>query len=224
MTAKQVFAVLKSLMQPDSCVTQNDINERLDLHNEDQCAHGDVRQEIADEATARQQEISNEANTRQGQIDVINELIPNQASGNNQLADKNFVNSSVEQSAANRVTHDAAGNPFPSRAHFNNAVSAGSLWHCGALYTPSTKDYCLISADEAAPMPWTGGQTRLEYDGFVWAFAYGINNRPFTASETAAIESGITAVLVSKITELSSQYRALEARVDVLESPTYIIA
>ena len=129
-------------------------------------------------------------------ITSIEEKIPNQASSTNQLADKAFVNSSIQQMAANRVTYDAQGSPFPTRAIL---LSSQTYYHNGAVYTPDEHDYALVTADEGAPTPFTGGQTRFEWTGSGWEYAYGINERPFTSEEWSAIESGITAEKVAEI-------------------------
>lgn len=126
----------------------------------------------------------------------IEEKIPNQASAVNQLADKEFVNSSIQQMAANRVTYDAQGSPFPTREIL---LSSQTYYHNGEVYTPDEHDYALVTADEGAPTPFTGGQTRFEWTGSGWEYAYGINERPFTSEEWAAIESGITAEKVAEI-------------------------
>lgn len=111
-------------------------------------------------------------------------------------ATKDFVNSSIQSMAANRVTYDAAGNAFPTR---NSLLSATVVYFGGVAYTPSQHDYATIIADEAAPTPYTGGQTRLEFDGTNWVWQEGVNERPFTAAENAAIGSGITSDIVQKI-------------------------
>ena len=57
----------------------------------------DVSIAVESEASLRQ----NADNSLQGQINTINSKIPNQASLTNQLADKSFVNSSVQTATAN---------------------------------------------------------------------------------------------------------------------------
>lgn len=154
-------------------------------------------------ATTKETELSED-------IESIKEKIPEQASADNPLADKNFVNSSIEQSAANRVTYDADGSPFPTRA---SLLAATTFYYAGAAYTPNEHDYALVTADEGAPNPFTNGQTRFEWSGGSWVYAYGINDRPFTAAERAALESGITQEKVQEIddkldksSEVSSVY------------------
>ena len=123
-------------------------------------------------------------------------LIPNQASPSNQLADKDFVNSSINHLAARRVTYTINGEPFPSR---QSLLSANTVYSNGEEYIPTIHDYCIILSDEDAPAPWTNGQTWMEYSGSQWEFDFGVNNKPFTAAENAAIQSGITSSHVEKI-------------------------
>lgn len=128
-------------------------------------------------------------------IRTIEGKIPTTASSTNKLADQDFVNSSIQSMSANRVTYDAAGNPFPTRAALNSATT---VYHDKNVYTPTQHDYATISADEGAPTPFTGGQTRHEYTGSAWAYVEGTNERPFTAAENAVLASGITAALVGQ--------------------------
>ena len=129
-------------------------------------------------------------------------LIPKQASPENQLATTDFVNSSIQHIAANRVTYTINGEPFPTR---QSLISANTFFHNGIEYTPTIHDYCIVLADEDAPQPWTGGQTRMEFSGNQWEFAYGVNSEPHTAEENAAIQSGITAAHVEKIDNPDTQ-------------------
>lgn len=127
-------------------------------------------------------------------IHNIEDKIPSTASSTNKLADQNFVNSSIQNIAANRVTYNAAGSPFPSRASLSSAVT---VYHSGSAYTPTQHDYCTIISDEGAIAPFTGGQTRHEYDGSKWVFVEGINERPFTAAENAVLSSGVTGQIIN---------------------------
>lgn len=70
-------------------------------------------QTAASTAQSAAEAADTKATDAQTRVTTVEGKIPAQASSSNQLADKNFVNSSIEQSAANRVTYDQAGNPFP---------------------------------------------------------------------------------------------------------------
>ena len=130
-------------------------------------------------------------------IGTITAKIPNNASSTNQLADKAFVNSSLNALAANRCTYNAAGSPWPDAA---TLFGATTFYNSGQPYVPKKSDYAIVLVDESAPAPFTNGQTRYEFGGTTWDFAYGINARPFTAAEVAAIESGVSSSVVAQVT------------------------
>lgn len=150
-------------------------------------------QEAIDAEESRAMQVENGLSSR---LTNVEGKIPSQASAQNQLADKNYVTDLVSKSAADRVTYNQAGDPFPTR---NALLTASTFYHAGAVYTPNEHDYALVVADEGAPSPFTGGQTRFEWTGSTWEYAYGINERPFTSEEQAALDSGITAEKVAKI-------------------------
>lgn len=150
-------------------------------------------QEAIDAEESRATQVENGLSSR---LTNVEGKIPAQASAQNQLADKNYVTDLVSKSAADRVTYNQAGDPFPTR---NALLTASTFYHAGAVYTPNEHDYALVVADEGAPSPFTGGQTRFEWNGSTWEYAYGINERPFTSEEQAALDSGITAEKVAKI-------------------------
>ena len=150
-------------------------------------------QEAIDAEESRATQVENGLSSR---LTAVEGKIPAQASAQNQLADKNYVTDLVSKSAADRVTYNQAGDPFPTR---NALLTASTFYHAGAVYTPNEHDYALVVADEGAPSPFTGGQTRFEWNGSTWEYAYGINERPFTSEEQAALDSGITAEKVAKI-------------------------
>lgn len=150
-------------------------------------------QEAIDAEESRATQVENGLSSR---LTNVEGKIPAQASAQNQLADKNYVTDLVSKSAADRVTYNQAGDPFPTR---NALLTASTFYHAGAVYTPNEHDYALVVADEGAPSPFTGGQTRFEWNGSTWEYAYGINERPFTSEEQAALDSGITAEKVAEI-------------------------
>jgi uncharacterized protein YoxC len=131
-------------------------------------------------------------------IDAINAVIPSTATGTNQLADKDFVNSSINAIAANPLSYDAAGNPFPTRA----ALEAATIFYYrGVATTPAENDYVTVQVDETQ----NNAQVRYIFDGNVWVFSYKVNDQPLTEAQNAAINSGITATkLTAYDTHVSS--------------------
>ena len=142
--------------------------------------------------------------TLQSLIAAINEKIPSAASSANQLADKAFVNSSIGTSSATYISNN--GEPFTSVAQLN------------AYTGPHDKnDYAFVVSTDAA------GNTvysRYKYDGSAWAKEYDLNNSSFTAAQWAAINSAVTAELVTKLSALpdnATLTTALAAKQDVID-------
>ena len=121
----------------------------------------------------------------------ITELIPEQATPENQLADKNFVNSSVATNTANYISDN--GQPFQSVADLE--AYTGTL---------TNNDYAFVVGTDSAG---NTTYTRYKYNANTqtWAAEYVLNNSSFTAEQWAAISSGITALLVQKLSELPTE-------------------
>lgn len=134
--------------------------------------------------------VSNRVTTIEGEI-------PSQASSSNQLADKAFVNSSINALAAYYITKNAAGDPFATKAELNAATT---FYSGGVVRVPTTNDYCIVLADESKQSS-TGVDptTRYSYQGSQWEYQYTINDTPLTAAQLAALNSGITSSLVTQI-------------------------
>lgn len=121
----------------------------------------------------------------------ITELIPAQATPQNQLADKNFVNSSVATNTANYISDN--GQPFQSVEDLE--AYTGTL---------TNNDYAFVVGTDSAG---NTTYTRYKYNANTqtWAAEYVLNNSSFTAAQWAAISSGITALLVQKLSELPTE-------------------
>ena len=142
-----------------------------------QQADTQLQQNIDDEETRAK--AAEKANA--DDIYAIEALIPEAASAQNQLADKDFVNSSIQTATA-----DFKGT-FNSLAELQQ-VSANA------------NDYGYVVSKDAE------GNTvysRYKYvEGTGWVFEYNLNNSSFTAAQWAAIQSGITAMKVAKLDNL----------------------
>ena len=114
-------------------------------------------------------------------IDIINGKIPAQATAQNQLADKDFVNSSISTATAD------------FKGTYNSLEDLEQV-------TANANDYAFVIATDA-----DGNTVYKRYkwvDGTGWRWEYDLNNSSFTAAQWAAIQSGITAALVTKLTDL----------------------
>lgn len=111
----------------------------------------------------------------------IEALIPEQATAENELADKEFVNSSVASNTAYYISKD--GEPFESLEELE--AYTGTL---------TNNDYAfVVSTDASGNVVYT----RYKWNTQSWAEEFKLNNSSFTAAQWAAISSGITALLVT---------------------------
>lgn len=133
----------------------------------------------------------------------INDKIPSTASADNQLADKAFVNSSINAMAAFYITYNENGDAFPTRA---DLLSATTFYSGGQARVPTQNDYAIVRADDSQPAGVDGSYptTRYSYQGGTypngqWSFQYIVNATAFTQAQINALNSGITAELVALI-------------------------
>ena len=129
-------------------------------------------------------EIDSHADTNASDISDIKDLIPNDASSSNQLADKNFVNSSISTNTANFI------------GTFNSVAELEA--YSGTL---TNNDYAFVVGTDSA------GNTvydRYKYTDATtpasWVFEYELNNSSFTADQWAAINSLATSSKIAQIT------------------------
>ena len=126
-------------------------------------------------------------------VDEILQLIPAQASESNQLADKNFTNSSIATSTAYLITKtDAQGNriPFDSVAELEAYTG-----------TVTNNDYAYVKTTDASGNAYYVKYKytkRPEDETGSWGIEYPLN-LIFTAEQWAAITSGITSGKVALI-------------------------
>ena len=142
--------------------------------------------DITAEATAR----VNADTTLSNKVTAIEAVIPSEATANNQLADKNFVNSSIATNTAN----------------FLGTYS--SLADIEAIQNPTNNDYAFLETTDA--------QGNNVYDRYKysasddeWLFEYELNNSSFTSGQWATINSGLTQNSVD--TDIATAIGALDA-------------
>jgi hypothetical protein len=116
--------------------------------------------------------LEGQIDTNKGSIDDINEKIPTQASASNQLADKDFVNSSVATNAAYFKGTFNSVSELPTTGVTNN-------------------DYAfVISTDSHGNTIYN--RYKYSSETSAWAFEYALNNSSFTAVQWATVNSGMT--------------------------------
>ena len=123
----------------------------------------------------------------QSDIAGIKTLIPNTTSTTNELADKNFVNSTVGTNTANYISND--GEPFTSLAALESYAG-----------TVTNNDYAFVTGtDENGNAYYDRYKASVIDNTVTWAKEYRLNNSSFTAEQWAAIQSGITAEKLAKL-------------------------
>lgn len=125
-------------------------------------------------------------------INTIKEKIPTQATNNNKLADKDFVNSSLNSITAFYITKNADGDQFNNKSELDSATE---FYSGGELRVPTRNDYCIVLEDETKD----NSTTRYIYQNNQWEFQYVVNETPLTSEQVKAINSGITPELVAKL-------------------------
>lgn len=123
-------------------------------------------------------------------INTINGKIPNEATAINQLADKDFVNSSINSVTAFYITRDAQGDQFATKAQLDATTT---FYSGGVVRVPTRNDYCIVVEDETHD----NATTRYIYQN-QWEFQYVVNETALTAQQLAALNSWITSGKVSQ--------------------------
>lgn len=140
-------------------------------------------------------------------IKDISEVIPNQATSSNQLADKAFVNSSINNYAAFYLTKNANGDAF---GRYAELTSATKFWNAGVEKTPTKNDYLVVLEDETKTTtlgvnPTTRYTYQGEWPNGQFEFQYVVNTTALTQAQVDAINSGITKDAVDKLVVPSPQ-------------------
>lgn len=127
----------------------------------------------------------------QSEIDTILDVIPEDTyTEGNELADKQFVNDSINEMSANYVTSTANGDSFETESALKNAEK---YYYNGLEYSPTKNDYAVVSNYES------GMPARFLYTGNQWAFQYKFSNLQLSSTQMAALNSGITSDIVAGI-------------------------
>ena len=158
---------------PSTASSSNKLTDKNYVDSADSAMQSDIS-DIGGEITALQ----NLVGAIQSRLAELNAMIPNQASAQNQLADKDFVNSSISTNTAN----------------FLGTYS--TLAEIEAIQNPTNNDYAFLETTDAS------GNTvfdRYKYSGAdnQWLFEYELNNSSFTAEQWATINSGLTSNSIS---------------------------
>lgn len=183
---------------PTDYVTETEFNNQVNVLNTSinskQSALSTIQLEAVNSGIT--QSLVSQITTNLASINSINSKIPTQASSTNQLADKDFVNSSLNSITAFYITSTADGDPFATKSALTGATT---YYSGGQVTSPTRNDYAIVLQDETKD----NATTRYIYYN-QWEYQYTVNETSLTAAQLAAINSGITSALVAQITTNST--------------------
>lgn len=125
----------------------------------------------------------------QSNISTINGKIPSQASSTNQLADKDFVNSSINALAAFYITRDAQGDNFNTYSQLSNATT---FYSGGQARIPTQNDYTYVRWDESKGTQVSGYSSFTTTDQYIGYYVI-YNNEGVEVTSSNKDSVGITA-------------------------------
>ncbi len=177
---------------------QNNINaetqNRIDADNS-------LSNDIGTEASIRQNAddlLASDISNASSRITSIEDKIPSQASSSNQLADKSFVNSSIQTNTANFRGNWNTWSDVPS-----DDVDLYPQDYAGSRI-PTVNDYLVVENASDYTANTLSGTWRFKYGGVWetdgkngWIPEYQVNEEPLTSEQVYAINSGITSDKVS---------------------------
>lgn len=164
-------------------------DEFSSVRNEFKEADNQLNEELSDKISTEATNRENADTLIRESISEINSKIPEQASSTNQLADKDFVNSSISTSTATfRGTYD-------SLDELKNAEEAKKADNNDYAFVKTIIQTAIEKYDK-----YTYVATTPEYNPDNWTWEYTLNNSSFTEAQWKAINSNITEDLTLQIT------------------------
>ena len=164
-------------------------------------ADNSLSNDIGTEATIRQNAddlLASDISNASSRITSIEDKIPSQASSSNQLADKSFVNSSIQTNTANFRGNWNTWSDVPS-----DNVDLYPQDYAGSRI-PTVNDYLVVKNASDYTVNTLSGTWRFKYSGVWetdgkngWIPEYQVNEEPLTSEQVYAINSGITSDKVS---------------------------
>lgn len=162
-----------------------------------------LKKELTNKIPTKTSQLVNDSNyTTTTQLNKVTELIPNTATTDNQLADKNFVNSSISTATAE------------FRGTVENLKDLNNI-------SADINDYAFYKYNDE------NGNTLFDRYKFTdkWEYEYTLNNSSFTAEQWSAINSEITPSLVNTIKDNATVLNSLSkvaktgSYIDLIDKP-----
>jgi hypothetical protein len=164
------------------------LKQIIKYHSVDDTAYANTWDWVTDLAPSKNA-VYDKISSMDSSISTINWKIPSAATSSNQLADKNYVNDSINSVTAYYITKNAQGDQFATHAELTAATTFYSGW---VVRTPTRNDYTIVLADE----DHDNATTRYIYNSG-WEYQYTVNETALTQAQLDALNSWITAAKVS---------------------------
>lgn len=133
-------------------------------------------------------------------IEAILLLIPSAASALNKLVDIQTMNSSIATATATfRGTYNVVSDLELAYNATHEQIAAKLD---DVITTADNNDYAFVQVPVSATSQDIAKTERYKFNGEAWAYEYDLNNSGFTQAQWNAINSTITAALVSKLSAL----------------------
>ena len=189
--------------KPSSGIPSTDMSEavRETLEKADTSLQPADKEDVIAQVRAEENARKDADSAIGSRIDTVESKIPAAASAQNQLADKDFVNSSIETASATfRGTYNLVTDlVLPVGATHEQVASALA----SKIATADKNDYTFVQIPVVDETPDViASIDRYKNTGSTWAYEYTLNNSGFTAAQWAAINSGITEGDVAKLAAL----------------------
>lgn len=122
-------------------------------------------------------------------VDTINWKIPSAATSSNKLADKAYVDDSINSVTAYYITKNAQGDQWDTYSELADAKFFYSWWE---LREPTRNDYTIVLDDETH-----GNATTRYIFNKGWEYQYTVNETAMTQAQLDALNSWITSAKVA---------------------------
>lgn len=148
----------------------------------------------------KKEEIETINNTLNTRIESIEDKLPPQASNTNQLADKDFVNSSISTATATfKGTYNSLEELQQVEVDVNDYGNVVELDDIGNEY-----------------------YNRYTYDGKKWIFNFKINTTTFTSVQWKAINSNVTSELIKKLVGIETEANKITKTSELENDSNYV--
>ena len=204
---------IESRKNADNTLQQNINTEKQNRINSDNTLQENINTEELNRRNAD--------NILQGLINLINSKIPEQASPENQLADKQYVNSSISTNSA--TYHDSHNLVSDLSLTLNATQQQIAEALSNVISFADNNDYAYVQIPTSVENPTEIAKVdKYKFNGSHWSYEYTLNNSGYTNIQWKAINSAITNELVVKLSNLPTYLELLDLLATKVDKTTTV--